>query len=372
MKQRKVMILTAEHTSEECKTCADAIEKRLKSRGYLTRQVNCFTLMGKVGRKMEAGYLPLTTRHPLIWKIAHGFSQAFTGLTHWLFYTLAHKALLTEIKFYKPDLIISVQCNFTKVVSKVLRKADLKIPFMINVIDLVNPPHVWRDKDAVMNFLPTPAVKEQYEWLGFDPERLVVSGFPIREDIVVPTVPKVVPNPIKILMVNPALKLSNCVDFVREVAEVPNTQLTVICGRDERLYQKLTALQQNGALSGVMIYGFVNNMHEFLAGSQILMTKSEPNMLWAGSRSGTAIVVTGYIPGQEAENYRYVTENGFGFRCENPALIKEQLTEFIASHELEQCLARTLFADCNDGAKTIADHIDQYLNAQDAAKKVVK
>ena len=366
------MILTAERTGTGHKASANAIEKQLQSRGYATRQVNCFTLMGKIGCKMEAAYIPLTTKHPFLWKIAHGFSQVFTGLTHWWFYMLSRKALLAEIKAYNPDLIISVHCNFTKAVSKILRKAELKIPFMINVIDLVNPPHVWRDKNAVLNFLPTPEVKEQYEWLGFDSQRLVVSGFPIREDIVVPTVPKVVPNPIRILMVNPALKLGTAVDFVREVAEVPNTQLTVICGRDERLYQKLTALQQKGALSGVMIYGFINNMHEFLANSQILMTKSGPNMLLEGSRSGTAIVVTGHIPGQEAENYRYVTENGFGFRCENPALIKEQLTEFIASHQLEQCLARTLFADCNDGAKIIADHIDQYLGTDGAAKKVVK
>lgn len=372
MKKRKIMILTADRTGTGHKASANALEKQLQSRGYLTRQVNCFNLMGKIGRKMEAGYLPLTTRHPWVWKMLHGFSQVFTNFTHWLFYLLSRKGLLTEINFYKPDLIISVHCNFTKVVSKVLRKADLKIPFMINVIDLVNPPHVWRDKDAVMNFLPTEAVREQYAWLGFEPQRLVVSGFPIREDIVVPTVPKTVPHPVRILMVNPALKLSNNVDFVREVAEVPNTQLTVICGRDERLYNKLITLQQNGLLSGVMIYGFVNNMHEFLANSQILMTKSGPNMLLEGSRSGTAIVVTGHIPGQEAENYRYVTENGFGFRCENPALIKEQLTNFITSHQLEQCLARTLFADCNDGAKIIVDHIQQYLDAQDTAKKVVK
>ena len=372
MKKRKVLILTAENMGTVTKASADAIEKQLKSRGYMTRQVDCFNLMGKFGRKMAAWHGPLTTRHPFLWQMIHGFSQVFTGLTHWFFYRLARVGLLVEIKAYQPDLIISVHGNFTKVVSKVLRKADLKIPLMINVTDLVNPSHVWRDKDAAMNFLPTAAVKLQYEWLGFDPKRIVVSGFPRREDIVVPTVPKVVPSPLKILMVTPALKVSNSVHFVREVAEIPNTQLTVICGHDERLYQQLTALQQSGALSGVMIYGYVNNLPEFLANSQILMTMSGPNLLLEGSRSGTAMVVTGHTPGQRAENYRYVTENGFGFRCENPALIKEQLTEFINSHELEQCLARTLFADGNDGAQIIADQIDQYFATPETTKKVAK
>lgn len=372
MKKRKVMIITADHVGTEHQATANTLAEQLQSRGYLTRQVKISTLLGKLGRKMAAGYVPFTRRHPWLGKMLFGFTQTATRFTHWAVYCLAHKALLTEIKFYKPDLIISLHGNFTKVVSKVLRQADLKIPFMIDVLDLVNPPQVWYDPDATLTWVPTDAVKEQGEWAGLDAKHLAVVGFPADGRIVVPTAPKTVASPLPILMVDPAISVGNGVDMVREVAEIPDTQLTVICGQNERLYKKLLALQQNGALSGVMLYGAVDNWQDFLANSQILMTQSRPQYLVAGSRSGTAVVVTGHLPWGEAENYQYVTQNGFGFNCENPAQIKEQLTEFINSHQLEQCLARTLFADNNDSIKLIADQIDQYLGNTDATKKVVK
>ena len=39
---------------------------------------------------------------------------------------------------------------------------------MVDVIDLVNPPKVWRDKSADISFVPTQRVKEEFLKLGFD------------------------------------------------------------------------------------------------------------------------------------------------------------------------------------------------------------
>ena len=133
----KIMILTAEKTGTGHKSSANAIEKKLQAMGYDTKQINCFETMGKLGRSMEASYIPLTTGHPAIWKIAHSFSQTFTNTMHQYIYNHSKKCMLKEILDYNPDLIISVHCMFTKAVSKLLKKNNLNIPFMVNVIDLV-------------------------------------------------------------------------------------------------------------------------------------------------------------------------------------------------------------------------------------------
>ncbi len=360
---KRVMVLTAEKTGTGHKSSANAIQKKLESIGYDVKQINCFEMMGKLGRKMENAYIPLTTKHPGLWKISHSFSQIFTNTLHNFIYTKSKKSLLKEILDCKPDLIISVHCMFTKAVSKLLKKNKLNIPFMINVIDLVNPPKVWQDKSADMSFMPTAVAREQYIKRGFEPDKLVVSGFPIREDIVPLKEPKKINGKIKILMVNPSVNLKKNIRFVNEVARLENVEIKVVCGRDERMYKALENQKtKNENLSRVEILGFVKNMNELLYNSHILMTKAGPNMLLEGTRSGTAVIVTGHIPGQEAKNYEYITKNEYGIKCENPKKVFSVIKEMIDSGKIHDYLANTLKSDSNDGAKIIAENIDKFLN----------
>lgn len=355
---KKVMILMAERTGTGHKSAANALERRLVELGCTVKQVNCFPLMGKVGINMENCYIPLTTKHPLIWKIAHGAQQIFPDVVHSWIYHHAKKGLLREINAFQPDVIISVHCMFTKAVSRLLRKNHLSIPFYVSVIDLVNPPKVWRDRRADMTFLPTEAVQEQYLRLHFSPEKLKVAGFPIREDIVPPTTPKKVTNQVHILMVNPSINLRKNLAFVRELAQIDRAEITFVCGRDERLYTALTREKaQNPQLDKVNVLGFVSNMPELLNWAHILLTKAGPNMLLEGTRSGTAVVVTGHIPGQEAHNYQYITHNNCGARCEKPRQIRALVQDWLDTGKLQQYLTNALQAGGNDGAKIIAEDL---------------
>lgn len=361
---KKILILTSEKTGNGHRQAANAIEKKLLPLGYDVKKVNCFTTMGKMGVSMENSYIPITTKNPWLWKIAHSFTQIFTNVMHWFIYNKCKKQMLKEIKEYQPDLIISVHCMFTKAISKLLRKNKLDIPFMVNVIDLVNPPKVWRDKKAVVSFLPTEVVKEQYIKLGFKENQLVVSGFPIREDIKVLTEPKKIVDKVNILMVNPSVNVKKNVDFVREVAKVKNTKIKVVCGLDKRMLEALNKeKERNKDLTNVEILGFVTNMNELLADCHILVTKAGPNMILEGTRSGSVVVCSGHIPGQEAKNHEYITKNGYGIQCEKPKKIFRALTQMIESGKINEYLTNVLNADCNDGAKIIAEHIDKYFRS---------
>jgi len=355
---KKVMILMAERTGTGHKSAANALERRLNALGCTVKQVNCFPLMGKIGVGMENCYIPLTTKNPLVWKIAHGFTQIFPDVMHSWIYHHVKKGLLAEITAFQPDVIISVHSMFTKAVSRLLRKNKLNIPFVIGVIDLVNPPKVWRDRRAQMSFVPTEVVRQQYLRAGFKPEQLKVSGFPIREDIVPPTAPKTVGDKVHILMVNPSINLRKNLAFVRELSQIERAEITFVCGRDERLYAALTReKEQNPQLANVQILGFVANMPELLGWAQILLTKAGPNMLLEGTRSGTSVIVTGHIPGQEAKNYQYITTNHCGARCENPRKIRALVQSWLDSGVLSEYLTNALHAGGNDGAEMIADYL---------------
>lgn len=367
---KKVLILMSERTGTGHKSSANAIENKLLKIGYQVKQLDCFETMGKTGVRMENSYIPLTTKYPFVWKLSHGFSQLFTAGVHEYIYNRCKKKMLKEILAYQPDLIISDQCMFTKAISKLLKKNNLNIPFMVAVIDLVNPPRIWRDKDAAILFLPTEKVYEQYLKLGFKPEQLVISGFPIREDIPLRTQPKQISTPVDILMVNPSINLKKNVKFVCEASKLDNVKINFVCGRDNRLLAKLTHLKETGKLPNcVNLYGFIPNMHELLEQAHILLTKAGPNMLLEGTRSGTTVVVTDHIPGQEASNHKYIVENHYGERCENPNRIFNLLNTMTEPNNLQQYLNNVVTTKYNDGAGVIAETIDRYLMDIDKKKK---
>lgn len=358
---KKIMILTADKTGTGHKSAANALENRLTQLGYDVKQINSFKMMGKFGEWQENVYIPVTTTFPRLYYIGFLWSQMFPNSLHFLMYVNEKKRLLHEINEFKPDLIITVHSMFTKSISRLIEKNNLKIPFYVDVIDLVNPPNVWFDPKADMNFLPTEEIKTNYIKKGIPENKLIVSGFPIRDDIERRTVAKTIDGKINILLVNPSVKLRKNIKYLKEVSKLDNTSITFICGRDERLYKTLIKKQNIGEISkDIKIYSFVKNMNEFLDNAHILLAKGGPNMLLEGARSGTAIVVTGHIMGQENENYQYVTKNGFGFKCENPSKIYEMLNEFINSKKLDECLQNVLKADCNNGAEIITNYIHEH------------
>lgn len=357
---KKVMILTAERTGTGHKSAANAIEKKLKNLGYDTKQIDSFLLMKKTGKLLENIYIPLTTTFPFGFYVSYLFSQTFPDAVHSMVYHKARKLLKKEIEEYKPDLIITVHSMFTKAITKLIKKENLNIPFYVDVIDLVKPPHVWMDKNADITFVPTEDIRQEYMQKGFDESKLIVAGFPINEKIERRNTPKEINDKINILLVNPSVYVRKNVKYVKEVSKIKNATINVICGRDEKMYNTLLKKQQSGEISkDINIYSFVKNMDEFLANSHILLTKAGPNMMLEGARSGTAIVVTGHIQGQENYNYEYVVKNDFGFKCENPNKIYKLLDEFITSGKLKECLKKVLKAECNEGTDIIANYVSE-------------
>lgn len=359
---KKVMILTAERTGSGHKSAANAIEKKLDKSKYKTLQIDSFTMMGKIGLLLEDSYIPITTRCPLFFYIPFLFTQVFPYVMHFLIYIKCRKKLKKEIEEFNPDIIISVHSMFTKAVSHFLKKEKLNIPFYIDVIDLVKPPRVWFDNNADTIFVPTKEVKDNYIKKGINENKLIVSGFPIRDDIEKRQKPKQVKDKINILLVNPSVNLNKSIKFVKEVSKLDNTSISVVCGRDERMYNALVKEQKLGNISqNIKLYSFISNMNELLENTHIILTKAGPNMILEAAKSATCIVITGHIQGQENKNYEYVVKNNFGFECDNPKKIYTKLDEFIKSKKLNECLKDVLKCDCSNGAEVIANYIKEQI-----------
>ena len=354
---KKVMIIMSERTGTGHKSAANAIEKKLIEKGFEVKQVDGFALMGKKGIAMENSYIPMTLKTPHLYGLGYSIEQMFPGIVHWFIYNCVKKGLKKELNDYKPDLIINVHSMFTKAISKVMRNEKLNNPYYACVVDLVDPPSVWFNKECTKTFVPTNDIKEAYIKKGMDPNRIIYYGFPTRDDIVKSSNKKQINGLINILLVNPSVNLKKNVAFAKEVSRIENSKVTFICGRDEKLFSTLSSLKEMGKLdSKIEIHSFVSNMNEYLNESHILLTKAGPNMMLEAINSNTLVIVTGHIIGQENTNYKYITNNKLGIKCENPNKIYDELNECIKSGRANEYLDNVYNFTVPKGADVVSKH----------------
>lgn len=90
---------------------------------------------------------------------------------------------------------------------------------------------------------------------------------------------------------------------------LPELQLAVVCGRNERLRRSLDG---HGLPPTVRVLGFVDNVAELMHASDFVLTKGGPQSLSETLAAGRPAVVFDLLPGQERGNGAYVVRRGAG------------------------------------------------------------
>jgi len=109
-------------------------------------------------------------------------------------------------------------------------------------------------------------------------------------------------------------------------------QLVVVCGNNKVAQTSLSPNQMDwGSNINVHIYGFVNNMDEFMRASDILVTKAGPGTIAEASICGLPCILSSFLPGQEEGNVDYVVDAGFGCYQGNPEGIADTVEEWFAN-----------------------------------------
>ena len=75
--------------------------------------------------------------------------------------------------------------------------------------------------------------------------------------------------------------------------------------------------------------GFVNRMAEYMVAADILITKAGPGTISEAASLGLPVLLTSFLPGQEAGNVDFVLENGFGEYCADPIVIGQTCAEWL-------------------------------------------
>jgi 1,2-diacylglycerol 3-beta-galactosyltransferase len=240
---------------------------------------------------------------------------------------------------YAPDLIISVHPLVQEFSLRALRRMRRRVPFVTVVTDLATAHPLWFHPAVDACYVASKEAYQRARRVGLRAEQLHLYGLPIRPVFAKPTTARsVLRQTLGMDAQLPAVLIvsgGEGVGPIQQVAEQINTQLVdqgeilgqmvIICGRNGRLQERLAA--QRWAIP-VQIRGFVNNMDEWMAACDCIVTKAGPGTIAEALSSGLPIILSGFIPGQEEGNIPYVLDNHVGVYNKTPQAIAQTVRQW--------------------------------------------
>ncbi|MEQ5995430.1 diglucosyl diacylglycerol synthase [Staphylococcus saccharolyticus] len=222
----------------------------------------------------------------------------------------------------KPDLIL---LTFpTPVMSVLTEQFNINIPIATVMTDYRMHKN-WITPYSQRYYVATEDTKRDFVEAGVSASHIKVTGIPIADKFEEPINKEawlskhhLDPNKPTILMSAGAFGVSKGFNYmINEILEKsPHSQVVMICGRSKELKRSLKAQFKHNP--SVLILGYTNHMNEWMASSQLMITKPGGITISEGLTRCIPMIFLNPAPGQELENAYYFEEKGFGKIANTP------------------------------------------------------
>jgi 1,2-diacylglycerol 3-beta-galactosyltransferase len=247
-----------------------------------------------------------------------------------------HRKVVSYLKGVQPHLVVSVHPFMNHFGVKWLRKANLAVPFLTVVTDLVSLHPLWICPQVSHCIVPTEDARLFALEQGMFPEKLTVCGQPVslkffnanHDQVAARKKLNIAVDMKTILVLGGGEGFGPVYDIAHTLSRsVPQAQLLIVAGRNKVLRQQLEESCWDGPAH---IHGFVHNMPDFMAAADVVVTKAGPGTICEAFVMGLPPIISGYIPGQEDGNVAYVQQNNAGAYADTPEKIAALVTDWLA------------------------------------------
>jgi len=203
---------------------------------------------------------------------------------------------------------------------------------------------------------------------GIPPERIELIGLPIRRAFVrARDQPKPAarirlglhPERPLLLLTGGGAGIGKLLPIARAVARrlanhTNPTQMAIIAGHNQALLRQLHA---ESWPMPVTILGFVEDMASWLSAADLLISKAGPGTLAEAACVGVPVIITGFVPGQEAGNVAWFEQSGAGIFASVPEWVAALIDEWFqpGNPTLREMAARARSSAQPDAARRIAE-----------------
>ena len=340
---KKILILYASAGHGHEKAAKAVLEACLES-GFGAVAVDTISLApGFFGKLYREVYLVQIKYVPWLWGV---FYYSFdVGLVYklirWvrrLMNFMTSERLERLILDEKPDTIIATHFLSVEVASRMKEKGKTSAK-IISVITDYLPHHVWTADYVDDYVVALPETKKVLTDWGVSEDKIKVIGIPVEvkfmeniSEASARRLLKLEPTLFTVLITSGGAGIGSMSGIIKSlIALNKNIQILAVCGTNKSLLQELGSLSV--AYPSLKVFGFINNMQELMASSDLVIGKGGGLTITESFSQGKPIILFQSIPGQEARNAFCVGKYGAGFIADSVNKVALKVAELSDSPE---------------------------------------
>ncbi|RPI21839.1 MAG: glycosyltransferase, partial [Chloroflexota bacterium] len=255
-------------------------------------------------------------------------------------FTLTLFNVLREIIGQKqPDVIVCTYLFYQGILSAVFANKKQHIPVLTVVIDLETVQSLWFHPVADLCLVPTQTVYNLAITAGLPPEKVKITGIPVRPELVNGNQDQVTlrqglgwhPDLFTVLAIG-----SKRVEHLYDALRVLNhsglpVQLVVVAGGDDELYRRF---QETEWHVETHCYNFVAEMGLFMRAADCILSKAGGLTVSEALACGLPLILIDVIPGQETGNANHVVSGNAGVLAKDPIEVLETVCHWLEKERL--------------------------------------
>lgn len=294
--------------------------------GVETEWIDTLKYTNKVFAKLyEKSYVWMASYSPSLWGIL--YKQAGKNAEHKkinqlieLHDRLTYRKLMEHVDRFRPD--VAVCTHFLP--ACVLLAKRVPIPVYLVVTDF-DAHALWVQKKAAGYFVASDEVKVQLARYGYPAAQVHTTGIPIH-----PVFSEETPRPSSdrpsILFMSGGFGMGHMEEALERILAIHLPfSLTVIAGKNEAMRRKLEKI----AAGRATVHGFVNNVHELMGRSDLIITKAGGLTVSECLAKRLPMVIFSPIPGQEECNADYLLEHGCAVKARTLDVLDYKVLELL-------------------------------------------
>jgi processive 1,2-diacylglycerol beta-glucosyltransferase len=310
---KKILILTAgfgEGHNSAARGIRDALAQTSPDSSVECRDLFA-EAFGRLNEILRRAYLVGINRAPRVWSAIYSWIDHRPDFRRW--FSRVRKRLSAIIGRDRPDVIVSVYPPYPHLLDELYGPANGSKPRrVVCVTDSITINSIWYRCSADYFLLTNEQTAEVLASAGIDRVLMRVFGFPVSPRFAALAGKQIRPSgpPWRILqMINAGQ--SSASDLARWLARIPNTELTVTVGRDEKVRRAVESIRDASAQKFTII-GWTTELPQLLASHHVLVSKAGGATVQEAIAAACPMIINQVVPGQEEGNAQLITQTNSG------------------------------------------------------------
>lgn len=360
----KVLILSCK-TGQGHNSVANAVLEELENRGHTCQVLDALAFVGDhTARFMSWGHSFVYCHMPKAFQMGYEVAERHpsaleNGSMAYRYLSRGSEDLNEYIQQEQFDAVVCTHVFAALMLTDAKRRHGFSAVSCFVATDYASYPGV-DDTEMDIYFIPDEAMAPEYQG-----KPILVSGIPIRQAFFNSTplneakaAMGIDSDEKHIVMMCGSMGCGPMEELTKAIAGRmgENCSLSVICGTNQRLYQKLS--DNFGSNDRVRVLGFVQNIVQLLDSADVYVTKPGGISTTEATAKGLPMVLVDAVAGCENYNMRFFREIGGAVAAKEPDRLKELCMELLEDPDRRAGMSAQLLKKSRNGAKAICDYLE--------------